>query len=71
LPLEFNAVAAKHGVCWRKPAKQANISTKINPVCTSNTDRVRGVDVLALPVAGAASDKFGEFLSRSLHYGMS
>ena len=44
---------------------------KINPVCTSHTDRVRGVDVLALPVAGAASDKFGEFLSRSLLSGVS
>jgi hypothetical protein len=29
------------------------------------------VDVLALPVAGAASDKFGEFLSRSLLSGVS
>jgi hypothetical protein len=49
-----------------KPAKQANLSMKINPACTSHTDRACGVDVLALPVAGAASDKFGEFLSRSL-----
>jgi len=36
-----------------RPAKQPDLSTKINPVCTSHTDRVIGVDVLSPHVAGA------------------
>jgi hypothetical protein len=38
-----------------KPAKLAPILAKINPVCTSHTDRAYGVDVLQPRVAQAAS----------------
>src|ERR1700731_486184 len=40
LVLENTALAGE------KPAKHAHIS-KVNPVCTSHTDRASGVDVLA------------------------
>jgi hypothetical protein len=42
---------------------------KINPACTSHTDRASGVDVLPPPVAGAASGGAASF-SHAHSFGM-